>query len=120
MGGMNGASVSALCGPSDAEHRAGEALSAGVVVGLAYKGELAVDYGLSNQRGSKNSETTDEDGSVGREEQTIDPDNISGSLQEELTAQRTVALRAALMSRPDVALVAITHKLAGLLFLSRI
>lgn len=90
------------------------------MVGLAYKGELAVDYGLSNQRGSKNSETTDEDGSVGREEQTIDPDNISGSLQEELTAQRTVALRAALMSRPDVALVAITHKLAGLLFLSRI
>jgi ParB family chromosome partitioning protein len=38
---------------------------------------------------------------------------VSGSLQEELTAQRTVALRAELLARPDIALVAITHRLAG-------
>jgi hypothetical protein len=38
----------------------------------------------------------------------VDPEKLSGSLQEELTAQRTVAIRAELMARPDVALVAIT------------
>ena len=43
----------------------------------------------------------------------MDPEKLSGSLQEELTAQRTVAIRAELMARPDVALVAITHRLAG-------
>src|SRR6516164_932722 len=41
------------------------------------------------------------------------PERISGSLQQELTAHRTVAIRAELMARPDVALVAITHRLAG-------
>jgi hypothetical protein len=43
----------------------------------------------------------------------VDPEKLSGSLQEELTAQRTVAIRAELIARPDVALVAITHRLAG-------
>jgi ParB family transcriptional regulator, chromosome partitioning protein len=38
---------------------------------------------------------------------------LCGSLQQELTAQRTVAIRAELMARPDVALVTITHRLAG-------
>src|SRR6516164_6617644 len=41
------------------------------------------------------------------------PERISGSLRQELTAHRTVAIRAELMARPDIALVAITHRLAG-------
>jgi ParB family chromosome partitioning protein len=45
--------------------------------------------------------------------ESVDPDKVSGSLQKELTGQRTVAIRAELMARPDVALVAITHHLAG-------
>src|SRR6516164_5818063 len=41
------------------------------------------------------------------------PERISGSLRQELTAHRTVAIRAELMARPDIALVAITRRLAG-------
>ena len=39
--------------------------------------------------------------------------SVSQALTEELTAQRTVALRAEMLARPDIALVAITHRLAG-------
>ena len=41
-----------------------------------------------------------------------DKDGLSATLAEDLTAHKTAALRAALATRPDVALVAVTHKLA--------
>jgi ParB family chromosome partitioning protein len=39
--------------------------------------------------------------------------SVSQALTEELTAQRTVALSVEMLARPDIALVAITHRLAG-------
>jgi ParB family chromosome partitioning protein len=81
----------------------------GVMIGLTYNGQLAADYGLTKQRVSKDS---DESGDAPSTDPG-DPEKLSGSLQQELTAQRTVAIRAELMARPDVALVTITHRLAG-------
>src|SRR5262249_54462657 len=81
----------------------------GVMLGIAYNGQPAVDYGLTKQRVLKDS---DEEGE-GTPAELADPEKISGSLQPELTAQRTVAIRTELMARPDVVLVAITHRLAG-------
>ncbi|MBV8227918.1 MAG: hypothetical protein JO232_22315, partial [Verrucomicrobia bacterium] len=81
----------------------------GVMIGLTYNGQLAADYGLTKQRVSKD---CDESGDAPPTDPG-DPEKLSGSLQQELTAQRTVAIRAELMARPDVALVTITHRLAG-------
>jgi len=43
-------------------------------------------------------------------------DGLSQSMVARLTAHRTLALRAELMKRPDVALVAVTHRLLSLAF----
>lgn len=43
-------------------------------------------------------------------------DGLSQATVEQLTAHRTVALRASLLTRPDVALVAMTHRLLTLAF----
>ena len=43
-------------------------------------------------------------------------DDISAALLQDLTTQRTAALRAALSVRPDIALIAITHNLAAQIF----
>ncbi len=80
----------------------------GVLLGIGHDGQLVVHRGLA-QRQSKSSEFATNDG----EPEAIDPNKVSSSLQEELTAQRTVALRAELLARPYIALVAITHRLAG-------
>jgi len=83
----------------------------GVMIGITFNGKLAADYGLTQQRVSMDSDEGGE--ALVKPDQPTDPQKVSGSLQEELTAQRTVAIRAELMARPDVALVAITHRLAG-------
>ena len=41
---------------------------------------------------------------------------VSATLLQDLTIQRTAALRAALSVRPDIALIAITHNLAAQIF----
>ena len=46
-----------------------------------------------------------------RDDDSDDP-ALSAALVEDLTAHRTAALRAVLATRPDVALVAVTHSLA--------
>ena len=57
--------------------------------------------------GSNGENTTgDDDGDESDEVQ------LSAALVEDLTAHRTAALRAVLATRPDVALVAVAHKLA--------
>ena len=57
--------------------------------------------------GSNGENTTgDDDG------EEPDEEKLSGALVEDLTAHRTAALRAVLATRPDVALVAVAHKLA--------
>jgi ParB family chromosome partitioning protein len=79
------------------------------MLGIAYNGQLAADYGLTQQCASKDCDEAGERTPA----KAADPDKVSGSLQQELTAHRTVAIRVELMARPDVALVAITHRLAG-------
>jgi ParB family chromosome partitioning protein len=83
----------------------------GVMIGITFNGQLAADYGLTQERVSIDSDEGCE--APAKPAEPVDPEKLSGSLQEELTAQRTVAIRAELMARPDVALVAITHRLAG-------
>ena len=83
----------------------------GVMIGITFNGKLAADYGLTKARVSIDCD--DPDGAPVKPDEPVDPHKVSGSLQEELTAQRTVAIRAELMARPDIALVAITHRLAG-------
>jgi ParB family chromosome partitioning protein len=43
-------------------------------------------------------------------------EGISAALLENLTIQRTAALRAELAARPDIALIAVTHNLAAQIF----
>jgi ParB family transcriptional regulator, chromosome partitioning protein len=43
-------------------------------------------------------------------------DDVSAALLQDLTTQRTAALRAALSVRSDIALIAITHNLAAQIF----
>ena len=81
---------------------------AGVLFVLGYNGELTFHYGLvervSKARRDADSAQVQNNGSV---------QELSGALLADLTRQRTVAIRAELASRPDVALVAITHHLAA-------
>jgi ParB family transcriptional regulator, chromosome partitioning protein len=83
----------------------------GVLIGITFNGQLAADSGLTQERVSIDSDEGCE--APAKPAEPGDPEKLSGSLQEELTAQRTVAIRAELMARPDVALAAITHRLAG-------
>jgi ParB family transcriptional regulator, chromosome partitioning protein len=57
--------------------------------------------------------STDGDESSSPEEEKED---LSAALLQDLTTQRTAALRAALSVRPDIALIAITHNLAAQIF----
>jgi ParB family chromosome partitioning protein len=43
-------------------------------------------------------------------------EDLSAALLQDLTTQRTAALRAALSVRPEIALIAITHNLAAQVF----
>jgi len=81
----------------------------GVMLGITYNGQLAADYGLTKQGATKDSDEAGE----GTPAEAVDSEKLSGSLQQGLTAQRTAAIRAELMARPDIALVAITQRLAG-------
>ena len=92
-------------------HTAEQKSRSGVLIAINQGGELSINPGLLERTSSKQG-VTGEEGIP----EPADPDKLSGSLQEELTAQRTVAIRAELMIRPDLALVAITHRLAGHFF----
>jgi ParB family chromosome partitioning protein len=76
---------------------------------LGYDGELTFYYGLV-ERASKASGNGDENS---EETQKGFAQELSGALLLDLTKQRTVAIRAELASRPDVALIAITHHLTA-------
>jgi ParB family chromosome partitioning protein len=87
---------------------------AGVIFTITHDGQPSYHYGLV-ERGSKGAETAD------GADQTLDnsPEEDSGfsaALLEDLTIQRTAALRAELAGRPDIALVAVTHNLASQVF----
>jgi ParB family transcriptional regulator, chromosome partitioning protein len=82
----------------------------GVLFVLGYDGELTFHCGLV-ERASKASGNDDENSAETQDKGSAQ--DLSGALLVDLTRQRTVAIWAELASRPDVALVAITHHLAA-------
>jgi ParB family chromosome partitioning protein len=86
----------------------------GVIITIDYDGDPAFHCGLvergANDRFAANGEQSD-DGSSQEDKR-----GISAALLEDLTIQRTAALRAELATRPDIALIAVTHNLAAQIF----
>ena len=87
---------------------------AGVIVTIGHNGKPVYHCGLVERRG-KGVSTNDTDSDSPKEEK----DGVSAALLQDLTIQRTAALRAALSVRPDIALIAITHNLAAQIFYDR-
>ena len=87
---------------------------AGVIVTIGHNGKPVYHCGLVERRG-KGVSTNDTDSDSPKEEK----DGVSAALLQDLTIQRTAALRAALSIRPDIALIAITHNLAAQIFYDR-
>jgi ParB family transcriptional regulator, chromosome partitioning protein len=92
---------------------------AGAIISVGNQGEAVIHRGLVRPEDKKkvvevSKSAANSDGNTqepkGNDEEA--KTNLSAALIEDLTAHRTVALRAALASRPDVALVAVTHALA--------
>jgi ParB family transcriptional regulator, chromosome partitioning protein len=84
---------------------------AGVIVTIGHNGKPVYHCGLV-QRAAKVPSTNGEESGSPQEEK----DDLSAALLQDLTTQRTAALRAALSVRPAIALVAITHNLAAQIF----
>ena len=96
---------------------------AGAVVRIGYDGKASIDRGyvLPADRPQKAAQTrtvttTNDDGTV-TEAEIEDSFTLSASLIESLTLQRTAAISAELINRPDIALAALVHTLAAQLFL---
>jgi ParB family transcriptional regulator, chromosome partitioning protein len=84
---------------------------AGVIVTIGHNGKPVYHCGLV-ERGAKRPSTNGDDRNSRQEEK----DDLSAALLQDLTTQRTAALRATLSVRPDIALIAITHNLAAQIF----
>jgi ParB family chromosome partitioning protein len=96
---------------------------AGAVVRIGYDGKTSIDRGyvLPADRPQKAAQTrtvttTNDDGTV-TEAEIEDSFTLSAALIESLTLQRTAAISAELINRPDIALAALVHTLAAQLFL---
>jgi ParB family chromosome partitioning protein len=76
---------------------------AGAIVTVTYGGAAGVERGLI-RRGNEPEVTRGDADKKPRE-----PAGISAALVEDLTAQKTAALRVALADRPDIALAAVVH-----------
>jgi ParB family chromosome partitioning protein len=83
----------------------------GVIVTIGRNGKPVYHCGLV-ERGAKGTSTNGDDSNSPQEEK----DDVSAALLQDLTTQRTAALRAALSVRPDIALIAITHNMAAQIF----
>jgi ParB family chromosome partitioning protein len=91
--------------------------SAGAIVYLAHGGVAEVERGLVREEDAAavqddGQEDTDEGEAIAKAEAPA----LSASLVEDLTAQRTAALRIELARSPDVALAAVVHALAASAF----
>jgi ParB family transcriptional regulator, chromosome partitioning protein len=84
---------------------------AGVIVTIGHNGKPVYHCGLV-ERGAKGASTSGDDSNSLDQEK----EDLSAALLQDLTTQRTAALRAALSVRPDIALIAITHNLAAQVF----
>jgi ParB family transcriptional regulator, chromosome partitioning protein len=84
---------------------------AGVMVTIGHNGKPVYHCGLV-ERGAKGLSTNGDESNSPEQEK----EDLSAALVQDLTTQRTAALRAALSIRPDIALIAITHNLAAQIF----
>ena len=98
------------------KYREEEIALAGAIVTVENQGQAVIYRGLIRSEDkakwkklSARSQTPDESDTKKQED---DMPELAAVLVEELTAHRTAALRAELLRRPDLALVAITHRLA--------
>lgn len=97
--------------------------TAGVFISLDYDGALLVERGYvrpEDRHGARSSNEGQGDSRDANADEIASPGGtrkpISDRLMTNLTAHRTMALRAALMMRPDIALVSIVHNLMGGIF----
>jgi hypothetical protein len=96
---------------SETEFTSEQKSQAGVIVTIGHNGKPVYHCGLV-ERGAKVPSTNGEESSSPEEEK----EDLSAALLQDLTTQRTAALRAALSVRPEIALIAITHNLAAQIF----
>jgi ParB family chromosome partitioning protein len=92
---------------------------AGAIIGIGHGGKLAVERGLVRPEDMPPSEEPRHAGrssASGTKAPKRDATALPASLVEDLTAQRTAALRAMLLGNADISLVAIVHALALPLF----
>jgi ParB family chromosome partitioning protein len=85
---------------------------AGCVVGIGYDGTLDVVYGLVRPEDRPADEPAALHASGGKTAKPKDPSTLPAPLVQDLTAQRTAALRAMLTDNSDVALASVVHALA--------
>jgi ParB family chromosome partitioning protein len=81
---------------------------AGAIVSLDHDGSVSVERGLVRKEDLRDAGTADEDES-GDDERPSQRSGVSPKLIEDLTAQRSAAIGAELMSQPNVALAAVVH-----------
>ncbi|WP_372395347.1 ParB/RepB/Spo0J family partition protein (plasmid) [Azospirillum sp. HJ39] len=101
------------------DHWSAEKLAiAGALVSLDYQGAVQIDRGMVRPEDERairqGAAEQDSDGATESTAGARKP--MTAALMLRLTAQRTMALRAELMERPDVALVAIVHNLMAPIF----
>ncbi len=88
---------------------AGTLAIAGAIVSLGYNGELRIERGLVRKQDIPADTEAGEAHVVG--EQASKPSGFSDRLVEDLTAEKSAAIGAALAGNPDVALAAVVHTL---------
>lgn len=100
----------------DTEHWEPEDIAlCGAIVGIGHGGRIVVERGLLRPEDAP-AEGTASPARVGAVAKPKREDGLSGRLVEDLTAHRTVALRAILAGNADVALAAVVHALVLPLF----
>jgi ParB family chromosome partitioning protein len=77
---------------------------AGALVGLAFDGTPHIERGLVRPQDEARSEAADD--------RPSDPNGLSAKLVADLTAQKSAALGAEMIRKPDIALAAVAHALA--------
>lgn len=82
--------------------------SAGAIISISYNGDVNIERGLVRKA---DAEKLHGDGDALTDSRSTRPDLPSG-LIEDLTTRHGAALGAGLISRPDIALIAMTHSLA--------
>jgi len=99
--------------------RAEDIARAGAIIGIGHAGTLAVERGLVRPEDA--AETADEGDTVRSDRRSAKKQSgeLSTALIEDLTAQRTAALRVVLAGDRDIALAAVVHAMALPLFYNR-